>query len=132
VARRAIERRGFSAKVDVVAGDMLASEFPGGCDAHLFSNVLHDWDVPVVKELLAKSQRALAKNGLLVIHDMHLNDTKTGPLPVAKYSALLMHATEGRCYGVAELRTWLGELGFAEVQFTPTGADRSIVTARKR
>ena len=42
VARRAIGRRGLSAKVDVVAGDMLAGEFPGGFDAHLLSN-----DAPV-------------------------------------------------------------------------------------
>ncbi len=132
VARRAIERRGLSAKVDVIAGDMLAAEFPGGCDAHLFSNVLHDWDVPVVKQLLAKSQRALTPGGLLVIHDMHLNETKTGPLPVAKYSALLMHATEGRCYSVAELRAWLEEAGFAEVRFAASSADRSLVTARRK
>src|SRR6185295_9766137 len=103
VARRAIERRGLGTKVGVVAGDMLASEFPAGCDAHLISNVLHDWDEPVVKQLLAKSHRALAPGGLLVIHDMHLNADKTGPLPVAKYSALLMHSTEGRCYSVGEI-----------------------------
>src|SRR6185369_5274398 len=100
VARRAIERRGFSSKVDVIAGDMLTEEFPGDCDVHLISNVLHDWDEPVVKLLLGKSFRALKPGGLLVIHDAHLNETKTGTVPVAKYSALLMHSTEGKCYSV--------------------------------
>jgi hypothetical protein len=132
VARRAIERRGLSGRVDVIAGDMLSAEFPGGCDAHLISNVLHDWDEPVVKQLLAKSFRALPSGGLLIIHDMHLNETKTGPLPVAKYSALLMHSTEGRCYSVAEIGRHVSELGFERMQFLPTAADRSLITARKR
>src|SRR5437867_4192786 len=128
VARRAIERRGLSASVSVVAGDMLAGGFPAGCDAHLLSNVLHDWDEPVVMELLGKSFRALPPGGLLVIHDAHLNGTKTGPLPVAKYSALLMHSTEGKCYSVAEISKFLKETGFAAMEFLPTAADRSIVT----
>lgn len=132
VARRGIERRGCPGKVDVVAGDMLREDWPSGCDAHLISNVLHDWDEPVVKDLLARSHRALPSGGLLVIHDAHLNESKAGPLPVAKYSALLMHSTEGRCYSVAEIRGWLEAVGFGEVQFKPTAADRSVVTARKK
>ena len=131
VARRAIEKRGLSDKVNVIAGDMLAEELPGDCDAHLISNVLHDWDEPVVKQILAKSHRALRSGGLLVIHDAHLNETKTGPLPVAKYSALLMHSTEGKCYSVAEIGGYLTEIGFGSIQFAETAADRSIVTARK-
>src|SRR6185503_10766401 len=119
VARRAIERRGCSDKVDVVAGDMLREDWPSGCDAHLISNVLHDWDEPVVRDLLARSHRALPPGGLLVIHDAHLNETKTGPLPVARYSALLMHSSEGRCFSVKEIRDWLEASGFSQVQFQP-------------
>src|SRR6185503_11272366 len=95
VARRAIAARGFQERVAVEARDMFTHEFPPGHDAHLISNVLHDWDEPVVRELLEKSYRALTPGGLLIIHDAHINGTKSGPLAVAKYSALLMHCTEG-------------------------------------
>lgn len=132
VARRAIARRGFEQRVEVAASDMLAGPFPGDCDVHLLSNVLHDWDEPVVRVLLAKSHQALPAGGLLVIHDAHINEDKTGPLPVAKYSALLMHATEGKCYSLGEMRGLLGEAGFTGVSFIPTAADRSLVTATKR
>lgn len=131
VARRAIDQRGFSNRVVVRAGDMFAEEFPEGCDVHLISNVLHDWDEPVVKHIIAKSSRALPQGGLIVLHDAHLNETKTGPLPVAKYSALLMHSTEGRCYSVAEMGVFLGEAGFVKPRFIPTAADRSLIIARK-
>jgi hypothetical protein len=99
---------------------------------HLFSNVLHDWDVPKVKQLLNKSFAALQPGGLLVVHDAHINATKTGPLPVAAYSALLMTLSEGKCYSEKEMQDLLEEAGFAEVHYTPTAADRSIMTSRKR
>ena len=131
VARRAIEKRGCADRVDVAAGDMLKQELPSGFDLHLISNVLHDWDVPIVKQLLAKSFRALEPGGMLIVHDAHINETKSGPLPVAKYSALLMHSTEGKCYSVAEMRSFLTETGFTGMTFKETAVDRSILTARK-
>ena len=131
VARRAIEGRGFGDRVSVAAGDMFSGPLPGGFDVHLISNVLHDWDVPVVKQLLAASFRALATDGMLVIHDAHLQPDKSGPLPVAAYSAMLMHSTEGRCYSVSEMEEYLGEAGFGGIKWIPTAADRSVITARK-
>jgi 3-hydroxy-5-methyl-1-naphthoate 3-O-methyltransferase len=131
IARDAIQTRGFSDRVHVHVGDMFADPLPAGHDVHLFSNVLHDWDVPVVKQLLRKSFDALPSAGMLVIHDAHLNAEKTGPLPVAEYSALLMNISEGRCYSTAETETWLRELGFRNFHFQETAANRSFITATK-
>ena len=131
VAAAMIEKRGFSDRVSAIAGDMFASPLPSGHDVHLFSNVIHDWDELDVRKLLQKSRDALLPGGAVVIHDAHLNREKTGPLPVAEYSALLMHSCEGRCYSVAEMEEYLKAAGFANVQFTPTVASRSIVSARK-
>lgn len=131
VARKAIEKRGFQDRVSVTAGDMLRQELPSGFDLHLISNVLHDWDEPIVKQLLGKSFRALKPGGMLIIHDAHLNATKSGPLPVAKYSALLMHSTEGKCYSLGEMQGYLTEAGFIGMTFKETAVDRSIITARK-
>jgi SAM-dependent methyltransferase len=127
----AIARRGFNERVSVIAGDMLAAPLPGDFDAHLFSNVLHDWDVPVVRELIGKSFAALAPGGVLIIHDAHLNEDKSGPLHVAEYSTMLMHSTEGRCYGVGEMTDILSAAGFTNIKFKPTAAVRSVITAEK-
>ena len=131
VACKAIEKRNFENRVSVIAGDMLKQELPPGFDLHLISNVLHDWDELIVKELLAKSFRALKPGGMLVIHDACINETKSGPLPVAKYSALLMHSTEGKCYSLGEMRGYLTEVGFIGMTFQETAADRSIIIVRK-
>ena len=129
VAASAIAQRGFADKVEVIAGDMFKEPLPGGFDIHLFSNVLHDWNEATVETLLRKSRAALPAGGLLVIHDAHINEDKSGPLPAAAYSALLMHATEGKCYSLCELGPLLRRAGFGEMAFQPAAADRSIVTA---
>ena len=108
---------------------MFTEALPAGYDVHLFSNVLHDWDTDKVRFLLAASAKALPKGGLLIVHDAHLNDDKTGPAPVAAYSALLMSVTEGRCYGTGEMRELLTEAGFGDIRHQDTACDRSIVTA---
>jgi hypothetical protein len=68
---------------------------------------------------------------MVIIHDAHINADKTGPLPVAAYSALLMTITEGKCYSEKEMAGYLAEAGFGDVAYAPTAADRSVITARK-
>lgn len=131
IARRAIERRGLSSRIGVVAGDILAEPLPGGYDLHLFSNVLHDWDEATVGELLRASRAAIAPGGAIVIHDAFLDEAKTGPLPIAAYSVLLMHVTQGRCYSVAEMSAWLRDAGFGTATMVPSAVGRSALVARR-
>jgi SAM-dependent methyltransferase len=132
ITRSSLSSRGFADRISVQVGDMFVDPFPADCDIHLFSNVLHDWDLPRVRELLAKSFQSLLPGGQVVVHDAHINATKTGPLPVAAYSTLLMTITEGKCYSEKEMDDLLTEAGFTEVRYSPTVADRSVITARKR
>ena len=94
-------------------------------------NVLHDWDEETVGKLIQKSFDALSPGGTLIIHDVMINEEKTGPLPNAAYSALLMHATEGKCYSTGEYYSALHHAGFRDCAFKNTAADRSIITAQK-
>jgi predicted O-methyltransferase YrrM len=131
IAAAAIARRGLTSRVSVHASDMLVDPLPSVADVHLFSNVLHDWDEPVVRQLLERSFAALPPGGLVIVHDAFLNAEKTGPLHVAEYSVLLMHACEGRCYSIAEMETFLTAAGFIGSAYVNGSAARGIMTARK-
>jgi acetylserotonin N-methyltransferase len=131
IASAAITKRGLADRVSVIARDMLAEALPGGADVHLYSNVLHDWDRPVVEELLRKSYAALPAGGLVVVHEAFLNGEKTGPLHVAEYSVLLMHASEGRCYSVTEMESYLSAARFSGCAYVSGAAARGIIIARK-
>jgi len=131
ICRSLIAERSCADRVDVAVGNMFEG-FPMGCDVHLFSNVLHDWDVLEVKQLLARSHESLPSGGLLVIHDAFINATKTGPLHVAEYSALLMHSTQGKCYSTSEYAALVDEAGFTPGEYHDTVAARGFMTAVKR
>jgi 3-hydroxy-5-methyl-1-naphthoate 3-O-methyltransferase len=131
LAKRCLADRGFADRIDVHIGDMFSDPFPSGCDIHLFSNVLHDWDVDRIQQLLQKSFASLPSGGMIVVHGAHINADKSGPLPVAAYSALLMTITEGKCYSEKEISDYLTAAGFSCMTHSPTAADRSIIIARK-
>ena len=131
IAARAIADRGCSGTVRVVAGDMLAGALPADADVHLYSNVLHDWDEPVVRRLIGKSFDTLPDGGMVVIHDAFLNAAKNGPLHVAEYSVLLMHSSEGRCYSTREMERYLTDAGFRDARYRDTAAARGVMTATK-
>jgi SAM-dependent methyltransferase len=130
-ARALVWARGQAARIEVVTGDMFTDPLPGGHDAHLYSQVLHDWDRDRVRRLLAASYAALEPGGRLIDHDAHLDADKRRPLPVAEYSVLLMHSTPGRCWSVAELAEMAGAVGFVDPEQRPAAADRSVFLARK-
>lgn len=131
VTREYLTQRNHLEKISIHLSDMFEDPLPAGFDIHLFSNVLHDWDIPDVKRLLASSAESIVEGGTLIVHEAFLNEDKTGPLPVAEYSTILMHSTQGRCYGTAEMRGFIEEAGFKDVQHFHTIADRSAFIAKR-
>tara|TARA_R110000850_G_scaffold235325_2_gene360172 strand:- start:823 stop:1866 length:1044 start_codon:yes stop_codon:yes gene_type:complete len=127
IAREQIEKRGLTDRVDVEIANMFTAEWPSGHDVHLFSNVMHDWDTPDILTLLRRSRAALQPGARVLIHETFLNGEKTGPLPVAEYSCILAHSTQGRCYSVWEMTGYLEEAGFEVVAHRDTGGDRGVI-----
>ncbi|MBL9151248.1 MAG: methyltransferase [Verrucomicrobiales bacterium] len=131
LAKRKIAERGLADRVEVITGDMFAGKWPTNAEVHLFSNVMHDWDIPQIQQLLAHSAASLASGGIVVIHETFLNGEKTGPLPVAEYSCILMHSTQGRCYSITEMARLLEDAGFVRPRYVDTAGDRGAVIAEK-
>lgn len=131
ICREHLRRRGVENRVKVATGDMFSDPYPMDCDTHLLSNVIHDWDFPEARELLAKSFASLPNKGQIILHEAFLNREKTGPLPVAEYSAILMHSTQGKCYSIGEMEMLLAEAGFQEIRYQDNVINRGFFTARK-
>ncbi len=119
VAAEFAAQYGVSDRLELRAGDMFVDPVPQG-DVVLLSNVLHDWDVPECRELIARCAVALPQSGRLLIHDVYLDDALDGPLPIALYSAALFTVTEGRAYSAAEYRGWLEAAGLKPEPIVPT------------
>lgn len=129
IAKRTISAAGLGGRIDVVTADMFTDAWPADHDTHLFSNVLHDWNEADCRRLLATSVATLPDGGRLLVHDMLLDDDKSGPLWAAEYSVLLTTVTQGRLYSTAEIGGWLTDLGMRIVDRAPTALGRSVLTA---
>jgi len=129
IARRAISAAGLGDRIAVVTADMFTDPWPADHDTHLFSNVLHDWSESDCRRLLTKSVAALPDDGRVLVHDMLLDDDKSGPLWAAEYSVLLTTVTQGRLYSAAEIGSWLADLGLRIAARTPTALGRSVLIA---
>lgn len=128
VADEMARQHGVAAGLQCVAGDMFRDPIPGA-DVILLSNVLHDWDVPECKTLIARCAASLNPGGRLLIHDVFLNDALDGPLPAALYSAALFTLTEGRLYSAAEYRAWLRDAGLTAGDVVSTLIHCSVLVA---
>ena len=64
-------------------------------------------------------------------HDAFINAEKTGPLHVAEYSALLMQITEGKCYSIGEMRSYLAATGFEWRAQQDTAVARGFIIAER-
>ncbi len=120
VAQELARAYGVADRLQTQPADMFRDSLPKDADAVLLSNILHDWDVPECRTLIARSAASLRSGGQLLIHDVFLNDALDGPFPIALYSAALFCLTEGRAYSAAEYRGWLSEAGLTTGEVTPT------------
>ena len=131
VAHELAISHGVAERTTLVAGNMFTDPVPAA-DAMLVSNVLHDWDLPECRLLLARLASALPDGGRLLIHDALLNDALDGPLPVALFSATLFILTEGRNYSTAEYRAMLRSAGLVPSdEVTPTLVHCGVVEGFK-
>ncbi len=132
IARREIERNGLSDKISVASADMFSDPWPDTADVILLSNLLHDWDIAEAQSIVDRAVAVLPPGGLIIIHGAIINAEKTGPLPVAEYSSLLMNITQGKCYSVTEYCDFLRPHGFKIHPYQDTVGDRGFLAATKQ
>jgi O-methyltransferase domain len=131
IAREYIAREGLQDRIDTVSGDFFREPLPVGYDALLLSNIVHDWGREKCLHLARRSFEALPSGGRLYLHEIPLNDAKSGPLHAASFSVCLFWVTEGKQYSIGELEGMLGECGFRDITVTPTYGYYALISARK-
>jgi SAM-dependent methyltransferase len=126
---------GLGARIGTTAGDFLADEkLPGGYDVILFSMILHDWDEPTNRALLAKAFAALPPGGLVIVAELLLDADRTGPVPAALMGMnMLVETVAGRNYADVEYAGWMTGAGFTDVRtvrFEAPGANGAVIGVR--
>lgn len=131
VAREYIAEYGLEDRIDTRGIDMFRETWPSDHDAIFLSNVLHDWDRRAREHLARSAFEALPGGGRIYIHEVLLDDTKTGPRAATSFSLHILLFAEGKQYTIDELDALLRGAGFTDVELTPSYGYYSLVSARK-
>lgn len=86
-------------------------------------------------ELFKKVYKALNKDGFFVIHDFIVDETEINPSFSAIFSVnMILQSDGGKTYSIKELKSWLEECGFVNVEYKSLGIEipSSIIVAEKR
>lgn len=133
VAAQFVQRDQLPDRIDFLAGDALATEWPTGQDCVLMSYLLYAVAGPAAAELFRRAYDALRPGGLLVVHDFMVDDAQDGPLHAALW---LLHGLFASPDAVCLTPAWL--LGLARrAGFAQAGVDdlipgiTRVLTARK-
>jgi O-methyltransferase domain len=131
IAREYIVRYGLEDRIDTHPFDMFGPPWPHGYDGMFFANIFHDWSDDRCADLARRAGDALPSGGRIFLHEMLLDDTRTGPLGPLCFSLQMLLATEGKQRSAAEHRAILEAAGFSDFAVTPTYTYFSLVSARK-
>jgi O-methyltransferase domain len=112
----------------VVSGDFINS-VPGGGDAYLLSNVIHNWDDDHAVQILGRCRAAMANMGCVLLAELVL---PTGVEPsMAKLADLgmLVMTSGGRERTEAEYRTLFDRAGLRLTRIVPSTGPVSLLEA---
>jgi SAM-dependent methyltransferase len=114
--------------------DYRLGELPGPVDVIFMSNIIHSEDEATNAELIARTFRALAPGGRVIIKDHIMDAELVEPAAGAVFALYLLLTTRGRDYSFGEVSSWLRTAGFCKIALTSLPSPpftSSIVSASK-
>jgi len=134
LARKRLAGKGLTDRVQLVAGDYLQDELPGGADLAWISAIVHQNSRVENRRLFAAARRALQRGGHVAIRDIVMEPSRTAPAAGALFAINMFVATPGGgTFTFDELRADLEEAGFTDVTCARRDPGmNSLVTARTR
>lgn len=132
LTKRYIEMEGFKEFVDTAEGDYLIDELGTGYDMVFLSAIIHSNSPDENKLLFKKCNKALNKNGQLVVVDYCMDDDRTSPSSGALFALNMLVGTKsGDTYTEDEVVSWMKEAGFSNFSRIDTDFDNTILISRK-
>jgi hypothetical protein len=112
-------------------GDFFTDPLPTA-DVLVMGHILHDWDLPTKRMLLAKAHAALAPGGALLVYDMMIDDERrTNTHGLLMSLNMLIETKGGFDYTGADCIGWMREAGFRETRVEPLAGPHAMVIGTK-
>ncbi len=124
---RYVRGHSLSGRLQFHAGDFLMDRLPSA-DVLIFGRVLHNWDLPTKRVLLAKAHEAVAPGGVLIVYERFIDDDRQSSAAGLLASLNMLVMTSGGFeISAAECTGLMREAGFDSLQTYTLGGDQRMV-----
>jgi hypothetical protein len=111
-----VARHGLSDRLSFAAGDFFADPFPKA-DVIIMGHILHDWDLPRKRQLIAKAYDALPPGGAFIAFEGIIDDERCkNVIGLLTSLNMLIETRGGFDYTGADGIGWLKAAGFREAR----------------
>ncbi|WP_424684060.1 methyltransferase [Frateuria sp. YIM B11624] len=119
---------GVADRVDFAPGSFFEQALPKA-DVVLMGHILHDWDLPTKRMLIAKAYDALPEGGALVVYESIIDDErKENAFGLLMSLNMLIETPGGFDYTGADCAGWMKDAGFRQASVEHlVGPDSMVV-----
>jgi hypothetical protein len=121
-----LEAAGVADRCEIVTGDFFES-VPGGADACVMANVLHDWDDAQSVGILARCRQAMDSGGRVLIVERLIPQDPAAAVPVLVSDLNMLVVTGGKERTNAEYGELLAAAGLSQGRILPVGSPYGII-----
>jgi hypothetical protein len=123
-----VARIGVADRLTFQAGTFFEDPLPK-CDVITMGHILHDWDLPTKKMLIAKAYDAVPAGGALVVYEAIIDDDRSrNAFGLLMSLNMLIETPGGFDYTGADCSGWMREAGFSSTRVEPlVGPDSMVV-----
>ena len=125
-AAHQFRKTGLADRCEIVSGDFFAG-VPGGADAYILANVLHDWEDGRCVQILQACRRAMGTGGRVLIVERLIPDEPADAVPVLLSDLNMLLVTGGQERTNAEYGRLLTAAGLRPGQIQPVAAPYGII-----
>ncbi|MFP4475218.1 MAG: methyltransferase [Desulfatibacillaceae bacterium] len=132
LTRGYVEEAELSDRVGTAVGDYLTDELGSGYDTGFLSAIIHSNTPEQNRELFAKVYRALNPGGRIVVQDFIMDPDRTSPAFGAVFALNMLVGTHGGdTYTDAQVRGWMSDVGFTDMESMDTGVGTTLIIGKK-
>ena len=126
-----VRAAGLSDRLRFYPGDFFADPLPAA-DVLIMGYILHDWDLPTKRQLIAKAYAALPEGGALIVYEAIIDDERRqNAFGLLMSLNMLIETRGGVDYTGADCQAWLREAGFRETRVAPLAGPNAMVIGIK-
>jgi hypothetical protein len=126
-----VEKLGLRGRVRFQPGNFFEQPLPQ-VDVIVMGHVLHDWDLPTKKMLIAKAHAALPEGGALIVYEAIIDDDRrSNAFGLMMSLNMLIETPSGFDYTGADCQTWMREAGFKDTRVEHLAGPDSMVIGIK-